>query len=199
MRKVLIAISLGFLALSIGWILRGRDISLFVDRFAMAESASVPVRMIGYEGDGTGGFLQINDLKLNLQPADPRAPLPSVGTTKKNELALSYRQKVFPFGPLRSESDTFATELPPGDEATISVRHSKLGWLNRLDLKGVHDLEWKRHLYYELNWRKQAGPTLTMLWRYEQVYSRQQQAWPTHESTERPGGPVGLVDVRIEP
>src|SRR5205823_14758117 len=33
-----------------------------------------------------------------------------------------------------------------------------------------HSPSWKRHLYYQLLWKKTSGAKLEMLWRYEQYF-----------------------------
>src|SRR5207237_724982 len=127
MRKTLITIAIiaAFIAaMSILWIFAGRQLSLFVDQFRTIESASIPIQSLTYEGSGTGGTLLLNDLHSGLSPANSKSPEPNVGTTKDNELALSFGGKVFAFGPLRSaESGKLETEPQAGNKAFISIRH----------------------------------------------------------------------------
>lgn len=201
MRKILIAIAIivaCMAAMSMAWLFGGRQLSLFVDRFGTIESASVPIQSLTYEGSGTGGTLLLNDLHLALSPADSKSPEPNVGTTKDNELALSFGGKVFAFGPLRSpESDKLETEPQEGSKASISIRHSALGWVIPPDLKTGWPFTWRRQLYYQLVWRKQNGAKLEMLWRYEQPFSREHNAWLPNESVYREGS-TGLIRVDIQ-
>lgn len=202
MRKLLITIAIVVVcvaAMSIGWIFAGRQLSLFVDQFRTVESASIPIQSLTYEGSGTGGILILNDLRLGLSPADSKSPEPNVGTTKDNELALSFGGKVFAFGPLRSaESDKLETEPQAGDKASISIRHSALCWVIPPDFKTGRPFTWRRQLYYQLVWKRQSGAELEMLWRYEQPFSSEHKAWLPNESVYREGS-TGLVGVEIKP
>lgn len=175
MRRILVLlviVAAGAVALAALWIFRGREISSFVDGFWTVETRSGPIQSIAYEGNGTGGILIVNDLSLSLSQVGPGLAL-SVGSTKDNQLALASTGKVFPFGPLTSSenaSDHLATLPPPGDQAFIAIRHSVLSWPTPLDLNFMtgQSPSWKRHIYYEIRWKKSSGANLEMLWRYEQ-------------------------------
>jgi hypothetical protein len=203
MRRILIAIAIVVVcvgAISISWLFNGRQLSLFVDRFGTIESASIPIQSLTYEGSGTGGTLLLNDLRLGLSPADSTSPEPNVGTTKDNELALSFGGKVFAFGPLRSaDSDKLETEPQAGDKASISIRHSALCWVIPPDFKTGWPFTWRRQLYYQLVWRKQNGANLEMVWRYEQPFSRESNAWRPNEAMFTGEYSPGLVRMEIQP
>jgi hypothetical protein len=177
MRKILITLGIivaCIATLSILWIFAGRQLSLFIDRFGTIKTASQPIKSISYEGSGTGGVFVINGLHLSLGPADSKSAELNVGTTKDNQLALSFESKVFAFGPLRSsESDQLAMEPKPGDDAVLSIGHSALDWIEpfNLNFMTVRSPSWNRYLYNRLIWRKQNGAKLEMLWRYQQPYS----------------------------
>src|SRR6266550_1487017 len=118
MRKIPITLAIliaCIAALSATWIFRGRQLSLFIDRFGTIETASARINLIAYEGSGTGGILHINDLALGLN--DKNGPTPNIGTTKDNQLGLATGGKVFAFGPPRSEAENLAAVPPAGDEA----------------------------------------------------------------------------------
>jgi hypothetical protein len=155
------------------WIFRGREISSFIDRYWTVETRSGSIQSIAYEGNGTGGILIVNDLSLSLNEVGPGLAL-SVGSTKDNQLALASSRKVFPFGPLTSTSENtgerLATVPPLGDQAFVAIRHSVLSWPTPFDLNFMtgHSPSWKRHIYYEIRWKKSSGANLKMLWRYEQ-------------------------------
>ena len=177
MRRMLIllaALAAGTAALAALWIFRGREISSFIDRYWTVETRSGPVQSIAYEGNGTGGILIVNDLSLSLNEVGPGLAL-SVGSTKDNQLALASRGKVFPFGTLTSSEnagDHLAALPPPGDQAFIAIRHSVLSWPTPFDLNFMtgHSPSWKRHIYYEIRWKKSSGANLEMIWRYEQFF-----------------------------
>src|SRR5213592_2065846 len=172
MRRILITLAILVLfvvALSALWIFRGRQVSLFIDRFGTIETASERINLIAYEGSGTVGILHVNDLGLSLNDVGPNHPIPNIGTTKDDQLALAAGGKVFAFGPPRSEAENLAAVPPASDDASLTVRRSVLSWPTPFDLNFMtgHSPSWKRHLYYQLLWKKTSGAKLEMLWRYE--------------------------------
>jgi hypothetical protein len=204
MRKLLIllAILIACVAAIVAtWIFRGRQLSLFVDRFATIEAASAPVKSIAYEGSGTGGVLLVNDLGLSLNDPGPTIS-PSVGSTKDNQFALASAGKVFAFGPLISTAenagDRLTTERPAGDDASLAIRRSVLSWPTPLDFNFMigRSPSWKRHVYYQLRWKKSSGATLEMLWRYEQ-YFYPGNGWATAFMTREAS--TGLIQLDIRP
>ena len=199
MRRILITLAILVVciaAVSATWIFRGRQISLFIDRFGTVETASARINSITYEGSGTGGILHINDLALGLN--DKNGPTPNIGSTKDGQLALAAGGKVFVFGPPRSEAENLAAVPPTNDDALIAFRRSFLSWPTLFDLNFMtgHSPSWKRHLYYQVRWHKQNGEKLEMLWRYEQ-YFYPGDGWAggfmTHE------GSTGLIRLDIQP
>ena len=203
MRKILIILGTLFLcvlAASAGWILWGRQLSSFIDRYWTVEIRSMPIQSITYEGTGTGGILIINDVGLSLN--DLRSDLSlSVGSTKGNQLALATSGKVFPFGPLASASENtgerLATVPPSGDQAFLAMRHSVLSWPTPLDLNFMtgQSPSWKRHIYQEILWKKSSGAQLQMLWRYEQFFYPGN-GWTSGSMTRE--GSTGLIRVNIK-
>ena len=203
MRRILILLAtfaVGAAALAALWIFKGREISSFIDRYWTLESGSAPIQSIGYEGSGTGGIFIINGVSLSLN--DVRANLSlSVGSTKDNQLALATSGKVFPFGPLTSTSENtgerLATVPPLGDQAFLAIRHSVLSWPTPFDLNFMtgHSPSWKRHIYYEIRWKKSSGANLEMLWRYEQ-FLYPGNGWASGFMTRE--GSTGLIRVDIK-
>ena len=206
MRKILITFGIlvfFVVALSALWIFRGRQLSLFIDRFETIETASARINSIAYEGSGTGGILRVNDLGMSLNDRTPAGASPSIGSTKDNQFALASGGKVFPFGPLASAGeiagDRLATVPPTGDDAFIRVRKSVLSWPTPFDFNFMtgQSPSWKRHIYYQLVWTKPSGANLEMLWRYEQYFypgNGWGSGFMTHE-----GGSTGLIRVDIHP
>jgi hypothetical protein len=148
-------------------------LSAAVDKFHVVRSSSRPITSITYEGNGSGGILRVNDIELTLNQVELGGAQPSFGTTKDGQLALSFRGKVFPFGPATSETDKLAvTNVPNGDAATISIEHSPLPWANYFEVNFMtgNSPKWKRYTYCKLNWTKHAGAKLQMMWRYEQFF-----------------------------
>lgn len=199
MRKFLITLAIlvvFIIAILATWIFGGRQISLFIDRYKTIETASAHINSITYEGSGTGGILRVNDLALSLN--DTSGPSPSIGSTKDGQLALAAGGKVFAFGPPRSEAENLAAVPPPGDQTFITIRRSALSWPTPFDLNFMtgQSPSWKRHVYYELRWKKPSGATLEMLWRYEQ-YFYSASGWGSGFMTRE--GTTGLVEVDIRP
>jgi hypothetical protein len=202
MRRVLVLlviVAAGAAALAALWIFRGREISSFIDRYWTVETRSGSIQSIAYEGNGTGGILIVNDLSLSLNEVGPGLAL-SVGSTKDNQLALASSGKVFPFGPLTSSEnagDHLATLPPPGDQAFIAIRHSVLSWPTPLDLNFMtgQSPSWKRHIYYEIRWKKSSGANLEMLWRYEQFFYPGN-GWASGFMTRQ--GSTGLIRIEMK-
>src|SRR5207248_5959118 len=167
MRRILITLAILVVcvaAVSATWIFRGRQISLFLDRFRSIETTSAQTHSIVYERSGTGGVLHINDLALGLN--DKNVPTPNIGSTKDGQLGLAVGGKVFAFGPPRSEAENLAAVSPAADDAFIKIRRSALSWPTPFDLNFMtgHSPSWKRHIYYQVIWTKPSGAKLEMLW-----------------------------------
>jgi hypothetical protein len=199
MRKLLItlAILVGCIAaVSAAWIFGGRQVSLLIDRYKTIETASARIKSISYEGSGTGGILRVNDLALSLN--DKNGPSPNIGSTKDDQLALAAGGKVFAFGPPRSEAENLSAVPRAGDDAFIEIRRSVLSWPTSFDFNFMtgKSPSWKRHVYYELRWKKPSGATLEMLWRYEQSFDPAN-GWASGFMTKE--GSTGLVEVEISP
>jgi hypothetical protein len=178
MRRIfilLLILAAGAALLAALWVFRGREISSFIDQYWTVETESVPIQSIAYEGSGTGGIFMVNDLTLSLNEVS-RGVSVSVGSTKDNQLALASSGKVFAFGPLTSAAentgDRLATVPPAGDQAFIATRHCLVSWPTPFDLNFMtgQSPSWKRHIYYEIRWKKPSGANLRMLWRYEQFF-----------------------------
>jgi len=195
MRKILIVLIL-IVTISILWLWRGRDLSMLIDRFELIETSSRLIKTITYEGNGTGGILHVENLDLSLNEVELGTAQPSIGTTKDDQLALSFGGKVFPFGPTQSGTGGLVAATPPGDVATISIQHSPISWPNFFETNFMtgNSPRWKRHIYEKLSWKKPTGAKLEMLWRYEQ-YFYSQDHW-TEALMTRPGA-TGLIRVEI--
>jgi hypothetical protein len=166
-----------------------------LDRFGTIEMTSARINSIAYQGNGTGGILHVNDLELSLN--DRNGPAPSIGTTKNDQLAVADREKVFAFGPVRTEAENLASVPPAGDDASIEIRRSILNWPTPFEVNFMtgHSPSWKRHLYYRVRWKKPSGATLEMLWRYEQ-YFYPGNGWASGFMTRQ--GSTGLIQLDIK-
>ena len=208
MRKLLLTLGIVLIcgvAILAGWIFGGRQISMFVDRFGTVEIASVPIHSVAYEGSGTGGWLTVNDVHLGLDDKNPNIAL-SIGSTKDNQFALASGGKVFALGPLKSTTenggDYLAVVPQAADEAFLVTRRSALSWPTPFDFNFMtgHSPSWKRHMYYELRWKKPSGATLDVIWRYEQPFYGQQlvpgDGWGSGFSVHE--GSTGVIQVEIK-
>jgi len=208
MRKLLL--SLGILlicgvAILAACIFGGRQASMFIDRFKTIEIASVPIHSVSYEGSGTGGWLTVNDVHLGLDDKNPNIAL-SIGSTKDNQFAVASGGKVFALGPLthtgENGGDYLAVVPQAADEAFLVTRRSALSWPTPFDFNFMtgHSPSWKRHMYYELRWKKPSGATLDVIWRYEQPFYGQQlvpgDGWGSGFSVHE--GSTGLIQIDIK-
>ena len=209
MRKVFLTFAIliaVIAALLSAWILGGRQVSMFIDRFGMVEIASLPVHSVTYEGSGTGGWLTVNDVHLSLNHIIPKIAV-SIGTTKDNQFAVASGGKVFALGPLSSTAENGGEHLAvvplSGDEAFLVTRRSALSWPTPFEFNHMtgHSPSWKRHMYHELRWKKPSGATLDLLWRYEQPFYGQQlvpgDGWGSGFSVHE--GSTGLIKLEIKP
>lgn len=204
MRRILITFAIlvaGIAAVLAAWLFGGRQLLLFIDRFKTIEATSAAINFIAYEGNGTGGVLLVNGLGLSLNDPPPKIS-PSIGSTKDNQFALASGGKVFAFGPLISTpenaGDHLATVPPAGDGASLAIRRSVLSWPTPFDFNFMtgQSPSWKRHIYYQLRWKKSSGATLEMLWRYEQ-YFYPGNGWASGFMTRE--GFTGLIQLDIRP
>jgi hypothetical protein len=200
MRRILKTIgvlSAVLVALAIAWVFGGRSLSLVLDRLGTVEVESKPIQSISYEGTGAGGALLINGSRLSLTPAGPAIAEPHVGTTKDEQLALSYADKVFPFGPVSSgEKEMLTAKVGSADRASMAKRRSYLSWPNLFQsnfMTGWSPL-WLRHQYYQLIWTKQDGVKLEVMWRFEQ-YCYRGAGWTDALMTRE--GATGLIRIDI--
>ncbi len=198
MRKILITLAVLIAVVIVvlaAWIFYGRQISLLLDRFGTIQMSSARVNSIVYQGNGTGGILHVNDLELSLN--DRNGPAPSIGTTKNDQLALADRGKVFAFGPVRTEAENLATAPPADDDALIEIRRSILNWPTPFEVNFMtgKSPSWKRHIYYQIRWKKSSGANLEMLWRYEQFFYPGN-GWASRFMTHE--GSTGLIRVEIK-
>ena len=195
MGKVLIALLI-IAVLATIWLWRGRDLVTFADQFKTIQTSSRPIDTISYDGNGTGGTLRVADMDLTLDETPSSGQKPNVGTTKDGQLALSFHEKVFPFGAALSQTDKLAANVPSGDTATILIERSALAWPNffAVNFMTGNSPKWKRYTYRKLTWNKPNGAKLEMLWRYEQYFYRND-GWVEALMT-RPGV-TGLIRVEI--
>ncbi|HST30794.1 MAG TPA: hypothetical protein VLK27_08145 [Chthoniobacterales bacterium] len=195
MRKILITILI-ITAFAVIWLWRGQELAPLVDRFKTIETSSQKISAISYEGSGTGGVLRVADIDLSLDETRLSGAKPNVGTTKDGQIALSFRGKVFPFGPALSQDEKLSANVPSGDTARVSIEHGALAWPNFFEVNFMtgNSPKWKRYIYRKLTWRKPEGAKLEMLWRYEQFFYRND-GWVAAFMNRPPA--TGLIRVEI--
>lgn len=205
MRKLLITLLVVIalaVMMSITWIYGGRQLVTLLDRYRTIEINSTPITSLAYEGTGSGGTLLVNDLRFALDQALPQSPPPNVGTTKDGQLAISLGGKIFAFGPVQETApgndEALATALQAGDEAFVAIKHSALEWIEpfKLNFMTGQSPSRKRHIYYQLVWKKSSGKKLGILWRYEQHFSPDS-GWGSGFMTRE--NSTGLIRIEISP
>ncbi len=167
MRKLLIALLLVIVTLSILWIAGSLYSVKFADEFIARQIESSSVQSIFYEGTGVSGILVINDRRLSLAPP---TNAPSwwgeihVGSTKENQLAIAYGGKVFVFGPLRSgDAQVLSADVPQSDTALLR----KLQWY--VPWPGFQNASFRlrRNNDYQLIWKKADSSSLEIDWQID--------------------------------
>jgi hypothetical protein len=188
-------------ALGLAWILGGRHLSFFLDRFGTVEVQRIAVTQLGYDGAERGGLLRLGNGILGTTGLDHQ-PFPlRIAPNENKKVALTTAGRTFVLGELSSaphQDSGAALTIQPDqeDEVSLIVRRSFLSWPTPFDFNFMtgHAPSWKRHYYHQLVWKKRSGPKLEMLWRYEQ-YFYAADGWTegnmTHEGT------TGLVKVEI--
>ena len=159
--------------LAILWLFAGRRISLVLDRVATVPYQTLPASPLFYDGTS----FHIGEQSLEDKPYDVHVQSGSL---------LSSGGRSFPLAP------------EPGNETSFTVRRSLLSWPTPFETNFMtgHVSSLRRHLYYQLVWKKRSGAKLEMVWRYEQwFYSTD--GWTsgtmTHENS------TGLIQVEIAP
>jgi hypothetical protein len=203
LRTLLVIAALAVLGL--GWILGGRHLALFLDRFGTVEVSRVPVTQFGYDGAEKGGLLRVGSGMLGTTGLDHQ-PFPlRIALEAKNKFVLTTSGKSFLLGelvtvaPPQNSGDSgggFLIQPEKEDEISLIARRSFLSWPTPFDFNFMtgHAPSWKRHYYHQLIWNKRSGPKLEMLWRYEQYFYAADgwtEANMTHEGT------TGLIKVEI--
>ena len=205
MRNILLLLA-GIILLAMGlgaiYLWKGREISVYIDRFGTADEHSTAIQFIRYEGSGTGGVLYANNLQLTLNDAVPGVASPAVGSTKDGKLGLAAGGKGFAFGPVTKESDDPVISLTaapePGDKAVVGSSHSRVSWPIFFSMNFMTGCapSWKRHTYQRLSWEKADGKALKMRWRYEQQFDGRN-GWTSLTMTG--AGATGLFEIQITP
>ena len=158
----------------IAWLVAGRQITLFLDRFITLRVESLPVSPLEFDI----GDLRIGGVSLPLIGTDNLRFNLRVLTDSKDRLVLSTGGQSFILGPRLTPPDPagrpdvkFTSEQ--GDELSLELRRSAFSRPTppfQINVFGGSNPSWRRHLYYRLEWKKRSGGKLDMLWRFEQQY-----------------------------
>jgi hypothetical protein len=198
-RTLLIVAALALVGL--GWILGGRHLALFIDRFGTVKVQRTPVTQLGYDGNERGGLLRLGSGFLGTTGLDHQ-PFPlRIAPNENNKVALTTSGRSFVLGELSSSppqdsGPAFTIQPDKEDEVSLTVQRSFLSWPTPFDFNFMtgHAPSWKRHCYYQLIWKKRSGAKLEMLWRYEQ-YFYAADGWTEGNMTH--DGTTGLIKVEI--
>lgn len=158
----------------IAWLVGGRQITLFLDRFITLRVQSFPVSPLEYDIAN----LRVGEVSLPLIGTDNLQFNLSVVTDARDRLVLSTGGQSFILGPRLTPPDPagrpdikFTSEQ--GDQLSLELRRSAFSRptpLFKINVFGGSNPSWRRHLYYRLEWKKTSGAKLDMLWRFEQEY-----------------------------
>jgi hypothetical protein len=193
--KVLVALTL----LAFVWLAAGRQITIFVDKVIHLPGVSLPVTPLKYDGGG----LVIGEIPAVFGSLDNQRVDLSLRTDPMHRVILLTRQESFTLGPRTNPIDQsgrpeidFIAE--PGDELSFTARRSLLAWKAPYEFQifGGRSPRWKRYVYYRLLWKKHAGASLEMVWRYEQQYTAGR-GWSA--AAMMWNSQTGLVRLKIQP
>ena len=161
------------LALSAGWLLAGRRLTLLLDRFITIATMPLPVSPSQYDG---GGF-RIGEIQLTFGALTNLRSDLTITTDAMHRAIVTWGRESFVLGPRTNPVDPrgrpeieFVSE--PGDEVRLTSSRSLLSWPTPFEIRilGGRSPWWKRYVYYRLIWTKPTGSELEMRWRYEQQY-----------------------------
>jgi hypothetical protein len=173
MSRLALWLAIILILLTVVWLSAGRRLALFLDRFVTAQTRSLPVSPLQYDGGGLliGGeamtFGLVNNLRADLELA----------TDSSHRAVLCTPHGTFTLGPRTNPVDpsgrpeiTFVPD--PTDELSFVTRASLLAWRAPFEFQifGGPSPKWKRYVYYTLVWKKPSGAKLQMSWRYERQY-----------------------------
>ena len=199
----LIAIRVGLAALALvalwrAWRFTAERWSLLVDRVYTARMLVIRTTPFGWNGtylqfeDAIPGLVGLKGFNpgerlagahlLELSGPGPEyKQVATLGVNANGQLELFAGVRRFVLGAragtVRGDDGpipAFAAE--PGDETSLVLESSLLGWPAPFTLAGTYlsgaPTTWMRHLYYRLSWRKASGAHLAMVWRCEQGWER---------------------------
>lgn len=158
MRWVLIGLAIA-LVLGIGWVAGGRRLTTLIDRMRTVRITSLPVTPLVYRD---------HSLYIGQHPVGLWVDL-TMRRDSLNRLVVSNGGKEFTLGPAKDGGELAAE---PGDEVSFTIDHSLVSWPTPLEMNFMTGASpsWKRYLYYQLAWKKQAGARMEIVWRYEQWF-----------------------------
>ena len=175
------------------WVLKGRSLSLALDRLHTVPIESQAVVQLGLR-DVSGGMLRLNDIPFSTVAPDNRPYPVEMKLDTAGSFVVQSRDRAIVLG--RTEDSSGAVLKPTGgDKARLQIDRG-LSWPTPFETNFMTGAtpSWRRHLYYRFSWKKPDGRELRMTWRYEQPYY---QGWAsgfmTHENT------TGLIGVDIRP
>jgi hypothetical protein len=164
-------------ALFIGWLFRGRQLTLLLDRVWTVRTASLPTSPITF----TTSVFQIGEQTMyTFQPGiEFEAVKVTVRRDSSDRLVLSIGGKDFTLGPGTVRRDItgfpkYEFGCEPGDRLSFTIDRSFLSWPTPFEMNFMTGVttSWRRNLYYRLVWTKASGARLEMVWRAEDWFYR---------------------------
>ncbi len=126
------------------------------------------------------------------------APLPVTSFTNDGQWFVFGKHQILD---LKTTDDqrfelTGWSEIPePGDELSLVLRRSVLSWPTiEFNFMTGHSPSRRRHLYYQLIWKKPNAATLKIVWRYEECFYPVD-GWTGNASSRK--GSTGIIYARL--
>ena len=174
MKAVILRSLLACAGLAIVYLFSERQLTLLIDRIKTARVRTLPAKSLTLDSD----MLRLGELGLELRPLVSAYE----GPDKRIVLAVG--------------KSTFA--LDPADDMSLTVEHSLLSWPTPFEMNFMtgHAPSWKRNVYNRLVCKKRSGPSLELLWRYEEWFYSGLGGWGGRMTRD---GVTGLIRADLRP
>ncbi len=166
--RLVIAGAIVLVAILAAWVLAGRALISFLDRFGTVKEADLPVGDFGIDANE---FL-IGRHRWWLGKTLRVAP------DSRQRVTVTWQGRTFTLGPVTrcyaSPDPHYEFTPDPDDRISFVKRRSRAAWPTPLEfsIMGGSVPSWRRRSYNRLSWRKASGARLDLLWRDEEDFYR---------------------------
>ena len=199
-RRRVIRVIILAVAVLLGWLVLGRQITLVVDRLITLEVASLPVRQVAFL-DGT---IEIAGKPLSTMTSEGAPADLTVFVDSAKHVVLAAGADTLTVGsgtiePVPVGALGYVATPDQGDEVHFTQRRSAISWPTPFEFNFMtgQSPSSKRHVYYRLVWKKRTGGRLEAVWRYEQ-WRYPSYGWGQSGEMTRQGS-TGLIRLSINP